>query len=439
MIDDLKIELCRISQRKPARLLGRDLDDWRLKTRRELGLSTQKPIVATGHQTLLWHPGILVKYLLVQAWSQVADVAMANLVVDQHTGDFGDLDVPLRRRDGSLAVRTLHLTRTRPDVPMALHEAFVPPPVPAGLLPAVPSVQQGLEQIYHAVGAHADAANAALQMAAALTDLMAPWVSPMTHVTASELIEGSLARALISHMADDPRRCAEAYNAAVARTVSTEGRGVGLRPLLVRDDYVELPMWRIRDDGRRMRAYDSDIDQRLMPRALFLTALVRLGMCDCFVHGTGGARYDRAMEDWIQRWLGLEVAPAAVATATVRLDLQPKAMIDVDEARRQARRWWHDPGSEKQPLLDAINAAPRGSQARQSAFLNMHRQLEQLRRKHQEAVDASQRRAALAVRQTAEVPLLDRRTWAFPLYPSREIDQLVEMVQARVVAAVEAS
>ena len=437
MIDDLTIELCDTPRRSPPQLLGRDLDDWRLKTRRELGLSTDKPILATGHQTLLWHPGILAKYLLVQAMSDATEVAVANLVVDQHAGGFGEFDLPLRRRDGSLSVRTLHLTRARPDVPMALHDAFTPAPAPAGLPLALPLVQQGLERIYDAVDAHSDAPNAALQMAAALTDLMKPWVTPMTYVTASELAEGSLARAMLAHMADDPWRCAEAYNAAVAHIVGVEGHGIGLRPLLVRDDYVELPLWRIREDGRRMRAYDADIGRRLMPRALFLTALVRLGMCDCFVHGTGGARYDRAMEDWIRRWLGVRVAPAAVATATVRLDLQPEVPVDADEARHAARRAWHNPGSEKQALLDAVNAEPRRSVARRSAFFRMHRELERLREKHRDAVQSAQERAAQATRQAADASIANRRTWPFPLYPPSEIDELAEMVRAQVVSAVD--
>ena len=89
----------------------------------------------------------------------------------------------------------------------------------------------------------------------------------------------------------------------------------------MRDDYVEVPLWRIRDDGRRMRAYDSDVERwlddppgapRLMPRALMLTALVRLAMCDLFVHGTGGAAYDTVMEAWISSWLGVTPAPIGV-------------------------------------------------------------------------------------------------------------------------------
>src|SRR5207237_6310283 len=143
--------------------------------------------------------------------------------------------------------------------------------------------------------------------------------------------------------------------------------------LLIRPDYVELPLWRIRPDGTRMHAYDSDVetglgsgqwsvvsDQRteqaeskiqnpkskippLLPRALFMTALVRLGMCDLFVHGFGGANYDRAMEVWIRDWLGVDVGPIAVVSATLRLTLKfdEDCAADVEKVHNAARMLWH--------------------------------------------------------------------------------------------------
>ena len=80
------------------------------------------------------------------------------------------------------------------------------------------------------------------------------WPALLTHARQGDLLESSLGRAILAEMARDPHRCAEAYNDAVERHVEA-----GIAPLLVRDDYVEMPMWRIRDDGRRMHAYDNDI------------------------------------------------------------------------------------------------------------------------------------------------------------------------------------
>jgi hypothetical protein len=427
-------------------LLGHDGAAWRRKVRAELGLDTERPVIATGHQSLLWHPGILVKYLLTDAVAREHGFATANLVVDQHAGGYGEFEVPLRRRDGALGVRRIELTRAPGEVPMALHEPFVPPAPPAGVPVALPSVGEGIARIHAAIAAHRNAPNAALQMNRALADLMARWVPPMPNVTATDLAETSLARALLREMVRDPQRCAEAYNAAVAAVPDA-----GIGPLLVRDDYVELPLWRLRHDGRRMHAYDNDVQAwldggadapRLLPRALFMTALIRLGMCDLFVHGTGGARYDRAMERWIEDWLAVQPAPIVVATATMRLPLLAGAAEAPDFARSvaDAHRIWHDPeqaepgagdgpGLVKRELLAAIDAAPAGSAARRSAFFAMHKQLQTLRGVHAGSVERVQRTATEAVQHRDDAAIAERRDWAFALYPDEMLDELAQAVK----------
>ncbi|MCH7849415.1 MAG: hypothetical protein IIB53_13755, partial [Planctomycetes bacterium] len=185
---------------------GDTLSAWRRRTRHELGLAVDRPIIATGHQTLLWHPGILVKYLLVNAIAaDLGEVATANLVVDQHVGAFSQFEIPVRGDDGALAVKTVTLAPHRDNVPMARHRAFTPPQAPRDLPGALPSVRQGVDRIFQAVAAHRGAPNAALQMAAALAELMSPWVDPMPNVTASDLVQTTLARSILQQMAQDPK------------------------------------------------------------------------------------------------------------------------------------------------------------------------------------------------------------------------------------------
>jgi hypothetical protein len=256
---------------------------------------------------------------------------------------------------------------------------------------------------------------------------------------------------MLRAMADDPWQCAECYNRAV--TAMPEA---GIAPLLVRDDYVELPLWRIREDGRRMHAYDSDVaaalgngecriqesksEIALMPRALFMTALVRLGMCDLFIHGFGGANYDRAMEAWIRQWLGVDVATLAMATADMRLPLMATDTETGDVARAQtrARRLWHDPSSadgnshpsaKKQSMFQAIEDLPRDSTERRAAFLAMHTELARGRSRHEQQLAAAWRQLEQARRHAADLAIAQRRDWAFSLYPHAMIDELAS--QAR--------
>jgi hypothetical protein len=432
-------------QRQPAGEIGGILlEKWRQQTRHELGLATDRPILATGHQTLLWHPGILVKYMVAEAFAKRHQLAMANLIVDQHADGFGEFQIPIRKPDGSLGVRTLDLCRPKPrqDVPMGRHEAFTPPRVPDNLSGAIPSVNEGVRRIFDAVYAHRNAPNAALQMADALADLMSPWVKPMPNASATDLIGTALARAIMQEMVRDPWRCANCYNDAVA---SVPEAGIG--QLAIRDEYVELPLWRIREDGRRMHAYDNDVEKfvsgakssvDLMPRALFMTALVRLGMCDLFIHGTGGAAYDVAMERWIRSWLGLEVGSIAVATATMRLPLMGN-MVTVPNFRaalQEARHAWHDPmaadgrpSAAKRGMIAEIERAPRNSSERKAKFLAMHDQLQNWRHEQDAEVRSAQQRVEAMRRLASDLQIAMRRDWAFSLYPAAMLDRLNDRAQ----------
>jgi hypothetical protein len=434
-----------------GRLLGADLGEWRRRTRAELGLPGDRPLVATGHQTLLWHPGILAKYLAVNAFAGDRQACgVAHLIVDQHADNFGHFDVPVRRDDGALATRTLRLTTARAGVPMVDHPAFSPPDAFPGLSAALPSVEAGVDRILRAVAAHREHASAARQMAAALDELMSPWVAPMPGVGSSDLMNTSLATVIVEAMAENPRRCADIYNAAV-RSVPESG----IPELGITADAVELPLWRLGSDGRREHADVEDVRRcldagcgcaagacRLLPRALLLTALVRVGMCDLFVHGTGGANYDRAMERWLEDWLDIRPAPIAVVTATLRLPLVgagPDAAA-VEAALHAARRAWHDPesfgvatggnapGAAKRAMLAAIDEAPRRSPQRSALFLGMHDRLAALREDHAGVVVRA-RDEVRAVRQwAAGAPVARRRDWPFPLYPKEMIDALADEV-----------
>jgi hypothetical protein len=297
------------------------------------------------------------------------------------------------------------------------------------------------------VYAQRDQPNAALQMAHALEMLMSRWLEPFPNVCASTLMQTSLGHSIMRHMQEEPHRCALAYNRAVG---SLPEAGIGT--LLIRDEYVELPLWRIRSDGRRMRAYDNDLeaaisesaDIQVYPRALLMTALVRLGMCDLFIHGTGGANYDRAMERWVADWLGIAPGAMAVVSATMHLPLAHEVRPGPTpaEAQEQLRRAWHDPESAKvrsegsasptkRALLERVASLPRNSAQRKAAFLALHEHLQNLREQQHGYFDELEQAREKARRSAEELAIAQRRDWAFPLYPPEMIDALNARVAER--------
>jgi hypothetical protein len=84
---------------------------------------------------------------------------------------------------------------------------------------------------------------------------------------------------------------------------------------------------------------------RLRTRALATTVYARLLLCDLFVHGIGGGKYDEVADAVIGRFFGCAPPRYAVATATLRLPLahEPALPADVARLRGLLRELTHHP------------------------------------------------------------------------------------------------
>ena len=146
------------------------------------------------------------------------------------------------------------------------------------------------------------------------------------------------------------------YNAALAayRTAyRVRGSQRPIPDLHIADDRYELPVWAWRAGDVRHRffvshagstfrlfAEDSPIGEtdgtalesneslraalgewRLRPRALTLTMWARMLLADIFVHGIGGAKYDRISDRIMADYYGVTPPNMACVSATLRLDL----------------------------------------------------------------------------------------------------------------------
>jgi hypothetical protein len=429
-IAELRRQLRAPSHAAGAELLGRPIEEWRRHMRRELGLATDAPVIMSGHQPAFWHPGILIKSLLVERLAQGRPGCAAHVVVEQDVEPLAAIAAAWRDDADALQRGPVDLLRQPPGVAVCRVRSFEPADIPPRRW-ALPSIETGLRRIHDALVARRSEPNAAWQVTSAAFDLLAPTLSPPTLLSPHALLQTELARELLRHLASDPESAARCYNAAL-------GDGGIAAPLQVLRDRVEVPLWRLDEDGRRLRAWDDDLDRfrageiQLLPRALLMTGLLRTAACDLFIHGLGGMRYDRAMEGWFAAWLGSSVAPAGLATATVTLPFTDaeRPHLDLDEALREWRRTWFDPeslsqgatpqarpGPMKQRRLMELDQLPRRSLQRRRAWRAMHAELELAREGHTEAL--RQRLSELsAAREQARVrPILREREWAFPLHP----------------------
>jgi len=116
---------------------------------------------------------------------------------------------------------------------------------------------------------------------------------------------------------------------------------------------------------------------RLSPRALTLTAVLRLLVADQFVHGIGGGLYDQVLDALIVRHIGIEPPRFSVTTATLFFPEavgQPRVCLPcmVQEGRRLKHGIL---GPKKMQLVERISALPRRSTQRSKLFYQMHDEL----------------------------------------------------------------
>lgn len=400
----------------------------------------QSPLVMSGHQAILWHPGILAKYIAASACARAAGAAAAWVVVDQDTPPPHELAWPRRTSINSdrVLIGAQRLNYAAPcdhDVPACARPTLVAGTAeddslfidPAGALPRIRAA------INHAPSSP----NAAAQVTRAIESLLPPSVAPVPAFFATSIARTDFFAAMVRHMRSDPRRCIETYNAAALAHPDAD-----IRPLDA--SVLELPLWHIsgplgRATRRLVVAGDLEVipAHELAPRALLMTALLRLAACDLFIHGTGGVAYDRITGAWIASWLGPDTAPAptALATATLLLPLDaapPDPLADeATTAQLAYRDALHKPGSlgdqtlesQRRALVESIAASAYRSAQREHLYRDLHRLLARHREQHAPAIEA-RRAAALAARRSAKDRAGSIRTWAFPLYPESSLSRL---------------
>ncbi len=420
-------------------------DDRSLRFRSQLGLPTDRPIVMTGHQPLMVHPGVLAKYIAASAVADTHGAHASFLVVDQDETDPGAIEIPTRREQGALGRRMVRLLDAAPAG------------VPAGCVPAQgplriendaddwPFIDAGVRRISGALDAHADASSLAEQSALASFELMRDIGIAGAPLLATRLARTDLFRELVGRMRADPLAFVERYNAAVAAHP-----GARMAPLIMSlaADRYELPLWALAPNSPRRRVYEEELDcaalDTLAPRALFMTLLVRLVGCDLFIHGAGGWVYDRITEQLARDWLGEELAPMTMATATVTLPLleaPPPSDADVAHAKWLAHHARHDPAmlgdpgaaKNKSRLLREIESLPRRSPQRAAAFRAMHQSLDAARESHADELHRLRDAARHTERAHDSALIAAERSWAFPLYPDSTLAEFGEKVRSAFV------
>ncbi len=381
--------------------------------REAVGVSDERLLIATGHQTELWHPGVWAKNAAIDRIARRCGGAAFHLAVDTDQPKHLDIrwpgasiaatdDVQLHSAAWAGNLRTpspQHSARIREALS---HSGLTHKPMLADWLD---DLQAGGEFLAPAILHACGKLDASLGL------------KYDTH-RLSPMLENAAWLGLVYHAMSHAQRFAADYNAALSAYREENGIKSVSRPmpdLVTTRQSVELPFWT--DDlaaGRRHRMtvelrdggvwfhvpYESDalaidpaapLEQaaealrrfctahhlRIAPRALSLMLFTRLFLCDLFVHGIGGGRYDQITDRLIAAQFQVEPPQFAVSTATM---FMPQALgrekACVRCVLQDGHRLKHGLlGPRKRELVGLIAAEPRRSSRRKQLYSQMQDEL----------------------------------------------------------------
>lgn len=346
--------------------------------------SRDAPIVVTGHQPELFHPGVWAKYFLMQRVAREAGAVAVDLVVDSDGFDAVALTVPCARPEPQRCTHYLVLgapgscyATTPPPDERTIAEACTGAADALRTL-AAPALVRHLEQF---CGLLRSASRETDTIAEALTVARRRYEAPAgTDYLELPVTAMSRTRSFTLYVADmlcGARRFADAYNAALQEyraLARIRTRAQPVPDLEVDGSRVELPLWELssgvrrgltveetasglvlRSDGQTVAELAKDPQEAaeallrsglaIAPKALALTAFVRTFVADLFIHGVGGGRYDRVTDGVIRNYYGVEPLPYVVGSLTLYLPLGLHVVghHELEEAVARLKRIEHNP------------------------------------------------------------------------------------------------
>jgi hypothetical protein len=409
----------RLRNATSARIQNIPLAQVRRRLRSWLGHSDESPIIGTGHQTELYHAGVWAKDVLIEVVAAKLNGKAIHFAVDTDEPKHLQLRCPR----GSVPLLDTPNTDAR-------WTALLPAPTPAHLAEIEQKLAKASEnwQFQSLLGPFLSnmkrQAMGDVNLPTALTDSLheLDWSLGLRHhaMLASPIWISQPYLVFVHHVLARIDAFSQDYNAALgAYRAENKIRSIG-RPmpdLSCTADGCEAPFWLDSlSDGTRRRAavrldgagrfalespsgdsfvLDPTADGwdaaerlhrwlvshqlRLSPRALTLTAVLRLLVADQFVHGIGGGQYDQVLDGLISRHFAIDPPRFSVTTATLFFpDAARQSRVCLPCVAMEGRKLKNSVlGEEKHRMVEVIESLPRHSLQRAELFLAMRDKLAQ--------------------------------------------------------------
>ena len=456
----------RLAAASDVLIQGVPLSELRRRAREFIGHEGDAPLIATGHQTELYHPGVWVKNAMINSLARKVRGAAFHFAVDT--------DAPkhlhLRWPGGSEPITDDE------QLTVAEWTGLLAPPTPSHLKYIASRLQQAAEgwdfspSTESFFGSMQRLSLESLNLASALTNSIhsVEWDLGLRHhaLVMSPLWQCEPYLIFLHDLLARAGDFSKCYNRVLGNYRRRHGVRTMARPmpdLRILADEIELPFWL--DDlaaGHRRRAtvrrrggawviaspgegdelrIDPTLDAsaaagrllkwcrenqaRFTPRALTLTMFFRLFLADQFVHGIGGGRYDQVTDAVIREHFGLEPPTFSVTTATLYF---PAAIgqrrINLRPLLQEGRRIRHGMlSAEKRAMVKQMDALPRHSRQRQELFFRMHDRL--AAESNSPAIQAWELRLGEAEREKHQQRALFDRELFFGVQPRERLTALI--------------
>lgn len=335
------------------------------------------PLILTGHQAELFHPGVWFKNFVLSRLAAEHGGTGIHLVIDTDEFHTPGIRVPT----GSVKeprVETVAFDSLAPVVPVEARtvsdhsamESFAERvSVAVSPLVAGPLVRQWWPRVLEAVQRNEGLLG--LAIAQARHQLEGEWGCATLEIPMSQCCEFQSFHQFCGSMLHDAARVREAYNAALASYRIAHRLRSDAQPmpdLAEQDDWIETPFWVWTEDAPRRQplfvqentsqlrlsdraGWSTTVDAgsvetvgqqlgqlashgvKLHTRALTTTLFARLLLGDVFLHGIGGAKYDEVADDVACRLWGAAPPPYLTLSATLRLPIEHHSE-EPDELRK---------------------------------------------------------------------------------------------------------
>lgn len=338
--------------------------------------STERPFIATGHQPDFFHAGVWAKHVVAQRLADATGGTAFDLIVDHDAPKQTTIAVPTVN-DGLAQIINVPYADAQSELPFEFLTRS-----------GDQQTQRLIEQVREAAGDRYDTSLLPEYFSAYQETGDGDWVDQA--LAARKAVESNLGIRLLQRRTSrnwyspflaelllSAEQFANAYNQVLAEehpaddAHSTDRSVANLERI---NGAIELPLWinhpgqprhrlfvakengstQVLAESRQVATFeDSTLNDWaafsaalaqmehwvIRPKALILTMWARLFWADVFIHGIGGAKYDRLTDRLIRSVFGVEPPVMACVSATLRLPLPrtDTTVAEIEAATRSLR------------------------------------------------------------------------------------------------------